>query len=124
MGNTKHPKTFPWVWNQITTERLSFAVAVASQLWKTRKRESPGRPDKHEVIRRETMREAIERRLKEEGEKYAARYFSMAKADPPTMRHLVDKAMPPKTDQHTSIREAAESLTRALMAREPRLVKS
>jgi hypothetical protein len=94
-----------------------------------------GRPTKEQIAERESLRAAIERKREERASILADRYFDMALADPPTMRHLVDKVMPPAkqevgvTMQHgfdrsflerlmetKEGREASDAVTKALMA--------
>jgi hypothetical protein len=58
------------------------------------KREGAGRPSRQEIARRESLRQAIERKREERAAALADKYFDMAMEDPATMRHLVDKVMP------------------------------
>jgi hypothetical protein len=55
-----------------------------------------GRPTKEEVAKRESLRQMIERKREEEAEAFQQAYFKMAKDDPATMRHFIDKVIPPQ----------------------------
>src|SRR5262245_7967385 len=57
-------------------------------------RENAGRPTKAEIVERESLRQAIERKREELANAFSNAYLGMALNDPATMRHLVDKVMP------------------------------
>jgi hypothetical protein len=102
------------------------------------KREGAGRPTDEKRAEKLSFLQALERKREELADKMAAQYYVFAKTDPATMRHLVDRVMPPAkveigvTAQHSfdreylralmmtpAGREAAEAVTRALMQGAP-----
>jgi hypothetical protein len=54
-----------------------------------------GRPSKAKLAELEMLRRAVVRALDKNGARLAARYLEMAEADPPTMRHAIDRVLPP-----------------------------
>lgn len=54
-----------------------------------------GRPTKEAIAERESLREAVERELQERGSIWCSKYLNMAEQDPATMRHLIDRVIPP-----------------------------
>ena len=57
-----------------------------------------GRPTKAQVAEKESLRQAIERKREERADEFAEAYLVMAKDDPATMRHFIDKVLPHKIE--------------------------
>jgi hypothetical protein len=57
-----------------------------------------GRPTKAQVAEKESLRQAIERKREERADEFAEAYLVMAKDDPATMRHFIDKVLPHKVE--------------------------
>ena len=65
------------------------------KLAKGGRREGAGRPTREQAAEKESFRQALERKREAKAGILADKYYEMALNDPATMRHLVDKVIPP-----------------------------
>lgn len=66
-----------------------------NKLAKGGKRPGAGPPTKEQKANKISFLEALEREREKRASKLVEKYYEMAESDPATMRHLVDRVMPP-----------------------------